>query len=173
MWVATGDATTEVPRYIATLPFLATILLLFVGQTFAWYISSQFGHFVSNELKKSAGILKLLPTRLGPGELQLRLEWTVDLIQAVASILTPAFGVAILLLANLEDLGVLYFLAVPVLTLVVLFLLLNMTPGKYRRLALPSKARYPLSLVTWFGVLLNSVAAVVAFAFAPATLVAS
>jgi hypothetical protein len=158
-----GAAITAVPRYVVALPFVGTILLLLVGQVLAWYIANQFGSFVTGELRGSDNILELLPSKLGPRALQLRFELSVDLIQAVPTVLTPAFGIAFLRLANLNDSGVLYFLAVPCVTLIVVFCLLNMTPGQYRRWGKPSRAQYRLSLITWSGLVLNVVAAVIAY----------
>jgi hypothetical protein len=54
-------------------------------------------------------------------------------------------------------------LALVFLVVLLVFCLLNMTPGQYRRWGKPSRAQYRLSLITWSGLVLNVVAAVIAY----------
>ncbi len=116
---------------------------------------------------------KALPDELQAGPLRQRFEWSADLVQAGIAIVSPVISV-VLLLINLERKHVVVILLVVLVlvvaaTVVLLFSLWGMTPGEYETYARGKGRPWEMSYVTYIGIALNVLGALVAAVLAVAT----
>ncbi len=166
-----------VPRHLAALPFLFTALLLIVAQVASRYVGSRLERFVDGVIERadlrSGGVLRQhLDPELQAGTLRQRFQWSSDIVQATVALVAPAASVALLNVRGFAEQSPTVLVVVVAATLILIFLLLNLEPGAYESFTFPRGKAWAPSLVTSYSLVLNLIAATVAYSLAEGTFVA-
>lgn len=165
-----------VPRYVATIPFLGTALMLLLTQLVSRYVSGRLHAFLETKIESAdvtgkGKMRPLLPIEMQPGTLRQRFEWGMDVVTSVTAIVLPVIGVVLLDVRGVASNVGIVLLGVFFVSTALLFFLLSREPGAYEALSWPRGRSWTLSFLTRISIAVNILAALVAYLLAAKTYV--